>query len=194
MNVTTGKRSRRDGFTLVEVLISSGILLPLLGLVLLMLATVFWTAGKEVIRNQNSSSVIVILDKISEAANHSSKSGLSYTSEILAVQPMEGLRDDGKLYWEKKLELFWWSSQKIFYGNIDEQALRAVGLDFKESEPLSLSSPDLVRLTKSLPGRVLAEPLSAFRVSFQDQTDQLIVEIQQEGEAQVYAREIWFEL
>lgn len=126
----------------------------------------FATSAKQGLRVYRSSALEQALNKIASTCEESSPYGISYTTSALSVQRIEGIRDDGKLYWRKELSLFWLYQNTILQRRLTEDELSRNGIILSELQPHPLTAAELDTLLRSVQGRIVADSVSSFDISF----------------------------
>lgn len=114
----------RRGFTLVEVLVASALLLLLLGLTFGYLVPALRGAGRVRVLSQLQQTSAVVFSKIQAAASTTAPGGLSWSSGgavepapgaglmALGFNPVDELQGvNALLRWTAKFELFWWDRE-----------------------------------------------------------------------------------
>lgn len=162
LSVEMIKDSKKPGFTVVEILIASGLLLTLLSLLGFLFRNNIKAGLQYADFALQQKRLAIALERVAEATRRSTLAGISHKGNVIAIQPRKTVGNDGKIVWSEHLEVFWYAGSAVWYRNLNSSQ---AGVALSASEPVQLTDDELSRLPLEEGGARLAFPVSSFQVS-----------------------------
>ena len=134
------KDSKKPGFTVVEILIASGLLLTLLSLLGFLFRNNIKAGLQYADFALQQKRLAIALERVAEATRRSTLAGISHKGNVIAIQPRKTVGNDGKIVWSEHLEVFWYAGSAVWYRNLNSSQ---AGVALSASEPVQLTDDEL---------------------------------------------------
>jgi hypothetical protein len=169
-------KKRRNGFTVVEILIAGALAVLVLGIMFSFLTRTTRVTAKGTLRTDMQQAAVRVMNSISRDLELSSAGGVSIDCTaggpvMMGVIPIRNVSDDGTQQWDNRLTVYSWGSAgspviKKMWKNGDPPTL-AVPLSLNGAMPLRVPGTTLSSIAgePGLQAQILATGVKSFSIT-----------------------------